>query len=100
MAGHLSHGGDVDTEFLVPINTQQAISQSLVVGCYGACSGSDGITCQIEVLTDMAGVQRNDLVGRLGLAPLSALWNSRPEEGYRRLTGKTLTSGCSGKVGW
>jgi hypothetical protein len=85
----LPHRGHVDAELFIPIHSQQVIDQSLVVGCYGAGTGSYGFTCQVEVLADMAGIESDYLIGCFCIAPFCTFRNYCTDEGDRCLSDKT-----------
>jgi hypothetical protein len=71
---------DSHREFLVSINAKQSAACRLIVGRYRAGSGTKSGTRQVKILTNVPGVDGNDLVGRQIAASFHSCGNRCPKE--------------------
>ena len=89
----LAYRRQVDDELILPVNADQGIEWGLVVAGHGTGAGADGLTRQVEVLADVAGVLGDELGSYEAVAPLGAAGESGPDEDDGRL-GEPFLQGC------
>lgn len=88
----MSDRGKVNRKLVNTVDLDEIIHDFLVVGGDGADTKIDALSGHVEVLTDVAGIERDDLDRRHAVPPFHTPGDRRPDEGNGRFGHKNLAT--------